>query len=47
MHQLRQKADALFKAGAKGGTEREFHATRYYHLKAKADAEVKLNRDQT
>ncbi len=38
MQMLSQRAEALFKQGAKGGSENEFHATRYYHLKAKADA---------
>ena len=38
MRNLSQRAEALFKHGAKGGTERKYQATRYYHLKAKADA---------
>jgi hypothetical protein len=38
MRQMYQKAEALFKAGAKGGTENRFHATHYYFLEAQTNA---------
>jgi hypothetical protein len=38
MRQLHEKIEALFKHGVKGGSETDFHATRYYLLEAQAEA---------
>jgi hypothetical protein len=38
MRHLAEQAEALFKQGARGGSERKFQATLYYHLKAQAEA---------
>jgi hypothetical protein len=40
MQKVAQKAEALYRKGSAGGSATKFHATRYYHLKARMEGKV-------